>query len=335
MLGPDPDHEAQRVTSRWLAASGASLLWFVACAGSSAEISPAPTVSGISWTTLSPAPTPRAEVAAATDGTRIYVVGGFAADGGTLATVEVLDPETEVWSEAPDLPIAVNHPMAAGLDGTVYVFGGYLGPGLTAPSDRAFAFREAGWEELPPMPEVRAAGGAAAVDGRLYVAGGVGAGGLGERMLVFDPATREWSTLEGPPTAREHLGVAGTAGGVYVVGGRTGGIGSNLNAAEMFDVAASQWSVLPNMPTPRGGMAAGATDRFVVGAGGEADVTFGEAEAFDVESRRWVAFPNMPTPRHGVGVVAVDDVIYVIDGGVVPGLSVSNTVEAIDLGDLG
>jgi hypothetical protein len=122
---------------------------------------------------------------------------------------------------------------------------------------------------------------------------------------------------------------------VYVVGGRTGGIGSNLNAAEVFDVAASEWTVLPGMPTPRGGMAAGATDRFVVAVGGEADVTFGEAEAFDVERGRWVAFPNIPTPRHGVGVVAVDDVVYVIDGGVVPGLSVSNTVEAIDLTDLG
>jgi N-acetylneuraminic acid mutarotase len=331
VLGPDPGSATRRVTASGIAAVAASLSWLVACAGSGTESSPAPILSGISWTTLLPAPTPRAEVAAATDGSRVFVVGGFAADGGTLATVEVLDPETELWSEAPDLPIAVNHPMAAGLDGTVYVVGGYLGPGLTVPTDRAFALREGGWEELPPMPEVRAAGGAAAVDGRLYVAGGVGPEGLGERMLVFDPDTRVWSTLDGPPTAREHLGVAGSAGGVYVVGGRTGGIGSNLNAAEVFDVAAGEWTELPGMPTPRGGIAAGGTDRFVVAAGGEADVTFGEAEAFDVQRRRWVAFPNMPTPRHGVGVVAVDDVLYVIDGGVVPGLSVSNTVEAIDL----
>jgi hypothetical protein len=43
----------------------------------------------------------------------------------------------------------------------------------------------------------------------------------------------------------------------------------------------------------------------------------------------------MPTPRHGLGVAAVDDVVYAIAGGEVPGLAVSNVVEAVDLGELG
>jgi non-specific serine/threonine protein kinase len=184
------------------------------------------------------------------------------------------------------------------------------------------------------MPGARAAGGAAVVGGRLYVAGGVGPGGLAEAMFVFDPATGTWSGMDGPPTGREHLGVAGASGRVYVVGGRTGGIGTNLNAAEELDVESGRWTTLPGMPTPRGGIAAAAANGFVVAAGGEADVAFAEAEAFDVDRVRWLALPLMPTPRHGLGVVAVGDVVYAIAGGLTPGLSVSNVVEAIDLSSL-
>ena len=45
------------------------------------------------WQQRAPVPTPRTEVAAAVLDGRIYVAGGFAADGSTLATVEVYEPE--------------------------------------------------------------------------------------------------------------------------------------------------------------------------------------------------------------------------------------------------
>ena len=153
---------------------------------------------------------------------------------------------------------------------------------------------------------------------------------------MLDPATGRWGTLEGPPTGREHLGVAGFGGDVYVVGGRTGGIGSNLDAAEAYEVEAATWRELPPMPTARGGSAAAATSNgFVVSAGGEEEAgTFSEAEALDVRAGRWIALPAMPTARHGLGVVAVGTVVYTIAGGETPGLSVTGTVESIDLAPL-
>jgi Kelch motif len=47
-----------------------------------------------------------------------------------------------------------------------------------------------------------------------------------------------------------------------------------------------------------------------------------------------VALPPMPTPRHGLAVVALGDVVYAVAGGTAPGLSVSDVVEAIDLGSV-
>jgi hypothetical protein len=315
---------------------GAFLLILAGCTDEDAGPSPAPTASAVSWKTLEPMPTPRSEVAAATDGNRIVVAGGFAEDGSTVATVELFDVQAGTWTAGPDLPIPVNHAMASSFDGTVVVLGGYLGPGLDGPTDRAFALRDDGWEELPPMPEPRGAGGAAEVDGDLVVAGGVGPGGLAEEAFRFDAGSGEWSVIDGPPTGREHLGVAGFDSRVYVVGGRTGGIGSNLDAAEVYDAAGDRWLTLPSMPTARGGSAAAATTNgFVVSVGGEEESgTFAEAEAFDIDAERWLSLPPMPTARHGLGVVAVGTVVYAIAGGETPGLSVTGTVEAVDLAPL-
>jgi hypothetical protein len=301
------------------------------------EPSPAPTVEAVAWETLESMPTPRSEVAAATDGRRIVVAGGFDASGATVGTVEILDLTTGSWSAGPDLPIAVNHPMASAFDGTVAVLGGYVGPGLRTPTDRAFVLREDGWDELPRMPEPRGAGGAAEVDDDLFVAGGVGLGGLAREVFRLDLDTGAWSTIEGPPTAREHLGVAGHDGVLYVVGGRTGGIGSNLDAMEAFDVDTGQWRTLAPVPTARGGSAATATaNGLVVSVGGEEQAgTFDEAEAFDAARERWFSLPPTPTARHGLGVVAVGTVVYTIAGGETPGLSVSGTVETIDLASIG
>ena len=112
-----------------------------ACTSDQPVPSPAPTFRDVGWTSLPPMPTPRSEVASATDGSRIVVAGGFTADGSTVATVEIFDVADETWSVGPDLPVAVNHAMAAPFDGSVAVLGGYAGPGLAGPTDRAIVLR--------------------------------------------------------------------------------------------------------------------------------------------------------------------------------------------------
>src|SRR5688500_15015608 len=103
----------------------AALLPVACTAGGAPEQAPASTRAGEpAWRRLAPAPSERTEVAAAAVGGRVYVLGGYAADGATLATVEVYDPAADAWSGGPDLPVAVNHAMAATLDGVLYLAGG-------------------------------------------------------------------------------------------------------------------------------------------------------------------------------------------------------------------
>jgi Kelch motif len=288
---------------------------------------------GLAWTRLAAAPSARTEVAAAVAGTAVYLAGGFRADGGTVATVEVFDTVTGRWSAGPDLPVAVNHAMATTVDGTVYAFGGHLDGG--GHSAAAYRLEAGGWRRLADLPEGRGAGTAVAAGSTVYVAGGVGHGGVAGDMLVYDTAADRWSTAPGPPTPREHLGGGAFGGLVYTVGGRRAGAG-NLAAFEAYDPAAGRWTTLPDLPTPRGGLAAAVTcSGHLVAVGGEASATFPEAEAYDVRAGTWSALPPLPTPRHGLGVVAVGQTLYTLSGGPRPGLHVADTTEAIDLSPLG
>lgn len=305
------------------------ILALLTAACSSTEPDPAPERSTGGWRTLESAPNQRTEVAAAAAGDKIYVAGGFVPPGRTVAIVEIYDTASGTWSRGPDLPLGVNHAMAASWDGVVYIIGGYAGEtGLTAPTDRAFALQGDRWEELPRMPEVRAAAGAAAIDGKIYLAGGVGPDGLADSILVFDLATASWSEGPGLPTPREHLGVATDGERLFVAGGRP----PNTGALDAFDPGTGRWESLPDMPTARGGLAATATaNGLIVAAGGEAEDTFAEVEAYDVAAGRWVRLPGLPTPRHGLGVVAVGSTVYVISGGPRPGFAFSGANESLDL----
>ena len=312
------------------------LLALVGCtAGSAPSPSPLPTVTGLAWRQLAGVPTPRTEVAAAAAGPMIHVIGGFTADGATVATVESLDTRVGAWQAGPDLPVAVNHAMAATVDGSVHLFGGYLAGNV--PSTAAFRLEPAGWRRLADLPTGLGAGTAVALGSTVYLAGGIATGGaLSDRTLVYDTAEDRWSTVAGLPTPREHLGGAGFGGRVYTVAGRTGGLSGNLTAVEVFDPGTGAWTALPDLPTRRGGLAAAATcNGQVVAVGGEADQTFAEAEAYDIATGRWRSLPPLPTPRHGLGVVAIGTELYTLAGGPHPGLHVADSTEAIDLASLG
>src|SRR5258706_2320403 len=65
------------------------------------------------WTTLTPLPAPRQEVAVAAWRGQVWVIGGFGENAEPMATVESYDPQHNVWETRPSLPAAVHHAAAA------------------------------------------------------------------------------------------------------------------------------------------------------------------------------------------------------------------------------
>lgn len=281
---------------------------------------------------------------------RVFVIGG----SGGPQRVELYDAAVDRWERAPDLPIGVDHAMAAASEGLesaapqgVFVFGGYLATG--GATARSFRF-DAGvgrWEEIAPMPGPRAAGAAVEVAGRIFIVGGADGSRLIAPTYEYNVVTGQWRTAAAIPTPRDHLAAVALDARVCAVGGRRLSLSLNLAALECYDPRADRWQSMPDAPTARGGIGAASYDRRVYVAGGEQPTgTYREVDIFDARTNAWTRGPDLPTPRHGIGVVVVQPTkgldaagnlvttsarLLVISGGPTPGASQTAVCEAIDL----
>jgi N-acetylneuraminic acid mutarotase len=291
------------------------------------------------WTALPAAPLERTEVAAARIERSIYVVGGFERESGaTTAAVERYDLRRNRWSRARAMPLALNHPAATAYRGDLYVHGGYAGASnLTDPTTALLRYdpERNRWRRLPPSPTPRAAHALAVLGNRLYAAGGANDGGSLRSLEIYDFKRRRWKRGPSFPfgPARNHTTGIASGGRFYVIAGRDA---ENYTAVERYNPRRRAWEDVPDLRTPRGGIAsAKLRDGRLVVFGGEnltpGGTTIAAVELFNPRTRRWRSLPSMRTPRHGLGGAALGNRVYAIQGGVVPGFSFSNAIEALDV----
>jgi N-acetylneuraminic acid mutarotase len=292
------------------------------------------------WRTHAPAPMKRTEVAAATVGGKIYVVGGFEEPslGNVLhfaitPAVEEYDPATDRWIQKAAMPVGLHHVGIGVVGGRLYILGGYKQSGLSVwgPVATVYAYDPATdtWSERAPMPTARGALSVSVHEGKLYAIGGYEGRVNSSAVEVYDPVRNSWSARAPLPTPRDHLATAAVGGKVYAIGGRLkGDYHRNLSVTEVYDPNADKWGKAPDLPTARSGItAAEAGGRLYVFGGEGADGTFHENEAYDPVRDAWQAMAPMPTARHGLGSAVVDGRIHVISGGPTPGGSFSNLNE--------
>lgn len=276
-----------------------------------------------SWQSGPAVPLPRSEVAGAAWRGYVVIAGGFLADGRSSTRVDAYNPRTQQWTRLPDLPVAVNHAMAAAGGGRLYVLGGYGAP------RSALVLDGTRWRRLPSMPFARGAAGAAVIDNTIYVAGGVTSTGIAQAMLAYDIRRKRWRTLPGP-VPREHLGVTSLRGRLYVIAGRVSG--QRFSIVQRWTPRTRRWERLAPVPEPRGGTGAGVAAGQIVSAGDESGAgTSAAVYAYAPSTNRWRRLPDMPTARHGLAVVGIGSTIHVIAGGPQPGLSVSPANESLNL----
>lgn len=283
------------------------------------------------WTALEPGSTARTEVAAAPYLDKVWVVGGLDADGAAVSEVAVYDPAFDAWEQGPALPERVHHAAVAVHEDALMVLGGYVGDGFDTPTDAVWQLDPATgeWEEGPALPQARAAGAAASDGERLVYGGGMGPDGLAGDVWALDGDA--WDQVGGLDQPREHLAAAGDGDGrVWLLGGRTGGLDTNLAAVDL--VEGDSITAVGELPTARGGLAgffhpgAGAC----AAGGEEPTATFDAIECVDAGGEATV-LPSLAEPRHGLGAAVVGDVAYTVMGGPEPGLAVSDTIEALRL----
>jgi N-acetylneuraminic acid mutarotase len=185
------------------------------------------------------------------------------------------------------------------------------------------------------MPTARSEMAAAALGRGIYVAGGIARWGTTAAFEAFDPPRNRWEELPPLPEAVHHLAVAAADDRVYVTGGYTNLLFTEITErAWAYDPRARTWARGPDLPTPRSGLTAGVLDGHIHVTGGESlslGRTFGEHEMHDPTTARWTALAGLPTPRHGLASAVVGGRWYVIGGGVKAGaltfISLTDLVE--------
>jgi N-acetylneuraminic acid mutarotase len=252
------------------------------------------------WATVGPSYPARGDVAEAVLNGYAYVIAGTGTpDDGRQ--VYRYDLHTGERQRVADLPISLDHAMAATLEDRIYVFGGYA---FGQPTARVFSLgaNDARWIEHSPMPGARAAGGAAVLGDHIFIVGGVGANGDWIRDFWAYDAAGRWSTdLDPLPTPRDHLAVGTYRGWVCAAGGN-----GATQKFECFDPARNQWSWMPDLRKPViGGRAVESAGWFWVVAGDVQIFTFDH----------WHFGPRLNAPRAGHALVHVDGTLYVIEGG--------------------
>ncbi|HET9141557.1 Kelch repeat-containing protein, partial [Actinophytocola sp.] len=206
----------------WL---GTVVLALAACSEPAPQ-SAAPTAppAADQWSQRAAAPMARTEVAAASLGGRIWVLGGMPDSGKPAPEVMIYDPAGDRWSPGPALPQGLHHTAAAGDGSRLWVVGGYVEAGSGhAPTAavRMIDSATGSWTDGPALPEPRAAGALAWDGSRLLYAGGVGPAGLADD--VFQLRDGRWNRLGALSLRREHLAAASDgAGTTWFLAGRQG-----------------------------------------------------------------------------------------------------------------
>lgn len=287
------------------------------------------------WTILAPLPDSRTEVSVTTDGTSIFVLGGFGlSGGGVVAPLPVYQyrPSSDSWSHLTELPVGVNHTGLAHVNGSLYIIGGFQGTTFRA-TNRVMIFDldALQWREGASMPTARGALAVAVVDGRIHAIGGELANGSDTGAHeVYDPALDQWSIAAAMPSPRNHHAAAVVGNDIVVVAGRDR-VTTTLTTTEIYNTTTGTWRTGADVPTGRSGVAAVSFGDSLYLFGGEQFTnrtgTFADSERYHPATDQWLVEAPMPTARHGLGAAAVGEHIFVISGGPEAGFAFSSVNE--------
>lgn len=311
------------------------------------------------WEDLAPLPIiPRQEhTAVALNSTTLVVLGGIVQIGETWNNTDLVtlyDIPSNTWKSIAPLPLGLNHPNAAAVNGKIYLLGGLAElrdqnqTWQATPNCWVYDPQDDEWTSIASFPNGTERGSAAVgvFGSTIYLAGGLRwmeftSGGrvlTVNEISAFDTLTRTWTSYPDSalPVLRDHAAgsVVGTT--FYVTGGRSIGSGiivsKTVYTLDLEDIEGG-WELSPStMPTARGGHAATVLGGSIYTFGGEGNFAldsgvFNNTEVFDTETATWTGLNPMKVPRHGTAALSVEGKIYIPGGGIVLGTEPTNVTD--------
>ena len=295
-------------------------------------VAPAPRSDVARWTAQAALPEGRSRLALASDGKKLYAIGGETAAGVT-DQVTIYDPRSNGWLPGPRKPTAVSNVAAIFLNDRIYVPGGTTASGGATNVFERYDPSTETWEARASLPISLTAYGLAALGDKIYLFGGWDGKRYRAETYVYDPAKDAWAGAAPMPDPRAFMGAAAAKDSIYVVGGYDGKreVASVLRYDPAGEgAAAGPWSFRAPLSQPRGGLGATAIGNrlYVVGGGWETSLAFNEQYDIGVDAWSRIATPLVGQWRN-LGVAALDNKVYAVGGWGGSFLSTNETYQAL------
>jgi hypothetical protein len=207
-------------------------------------------------------------------------------------------PEEDSWETVKPTPIQGVH-GAAVLNGKIYTVGYTTNP--------LYEYDPAtnDWTFKTQVPTFRDYFAIAACQNKIYIIGGrTGSEPLhGDAITcglnqAYDPATNTWENKASMPTNRNQIEANVVEGKIYVMGGRTAGPDTTVNATEIYDPATDTWTVGAPMIYPVTSFASAVVDAkiYVIGGQDEFDprMNIDNVQIYDPAADTWSLGKSAP-----------------------------------------
>ena len=226
---------------------------------SPAEVIPTEIFDGTSWHDAAGIPVPVDHLAAVSDGTYLYAVGGRQLEvTSNTAAVQRFDPAANRWIQLPAAPGKVSDAGAAIVGGRLIVVGGES-IGTVFSTVWAYDLASSTWAILPNLAEPRHGLAVAAIGNTLYAIDGASQPGHN----ASTPTVQTFTVPTGPAQpagswqlgtnslyATQQVGAAvDQSGRIWVAGGLADAQDATART-EYYDPTIGAWSAGPNLPVP-------------------------------------------------------------------------------------
>jgi N-acetylneuraminic acid mutarotase len=265
-------------------------------------------------------------VATCTVNGKLYAFGAGWGAGVSPNAVQEYDPATDTWSARADMPTERAWITASAVNGKCYVIGG----GKPFVMDALRTVEEYdpstdSWRTRAPLPEGRSAASSVAVDGKIYVMGGSDTvsftpNEIRSSVVIYDPATNQWSTGADMPTPRDGMASEFLDGFIYTIGGSNPPAGIDFsNKVERYNPATDQWMTRARLPENVAWASASVYNGILYTFGGLFSFSFvgttsAAVHGYDPTSNQWVRYTDMGGGRYGHSSEAIGAKILVIGG---------------------
>ena len=214
--------------------------------------------NGKSWHDAPAIPVPGDHLAAVTDGTYLYAIGGRTlTPSANHNAVQRFDPATGQWTQLTPLPVADSDLGAAYVSGQLITFGGENVFSVFR-TVRAYNLATKTWSTLPNLAEARHGMGVAVIGNTIYAIDGASAPGHNgststlQTFAVPAPAPAvqvagSWRLGRFSPFPVQQLHAAVLDGRIWLAGGLIGP-DQATNKTEYYDPTVHTWGPGPDLP---------------------------------------------------------------------------------------